>query len=609
MLAVLTILRWMAFLLSICGWFSFVFDRTKLKPAFIPVVTLTGLTVVLFSFGMLHLLQVTAWMLSVLGWGFLIFYFVSALRKRFSFSFFLTTGFCFFFVASALFVPMVWGVHVYHYDNFSHWATVLWEMLSFQDFPTAQTIVVFRDYMPGTASFLYWFCSVVGVSEDIALMGQGLFSCAALMPLFYRIEKTRSVRFWSTCILTVILTCLLVFDDGTLQVYNLLVDSLIGFIALSIWFLREEYRHRPVYGWIMMIPLFIFLIFLKTNAILLLVFFSVVLLYDSRKCALREWKRWIFLAPVGAPYLWYYMWKIYRDVTYGAPTNSYSFHGISQTIRERTPAFYEQMFRCFWDKISDLSLVYVVTFLVLNLLMIGGILFLRSHKVRIKPLFRTFILANGMLLGYTGALLFMYGFIMAPGEAIHLAAFERYIMTPVILFVAMQVESLSYFFSLYGKDKKFSVRLIPLYFVLLLFPLVSKASVQLVSRPDFQSTERGMVISALQESAEIIPRNARVAMFNGARGREDLYYYLMMYELKSRACLVWDFSQTEGDLLWDLQALKDYEYLVIAAQHPDPLSALQKVGYDVQWDPDCVLYRISNVDGAVSLVPAMESTS
>ena len=176
----LTLSLWLAFAAGLCGWFCLVSDRIRLKPAFLPVVTLTSLTVILFTFGLFHQIHLASWGLFFAGLGLLVFYFVQAVRKRFSFSFLLSPGLIFFFVASALFIPILWGHHYYHYDNFSHWGTVLSEMLSFRDFPTAQTVVVFRDYAPGSTSFLYWFCTVIGTGEDVALMGQAMLSCAAL---------------------------------------------------------------------------------------------------------------------------------------------------------------------------------------------------------------------------------------------------------------------------------------------------------------------------------------------------------------------------------------------------------------------------------------------
>ncbi len=602
------VLRWLVFTAMLCGWFCLAFHVTKLKSAFLPVVTLSALTVTLFIFGMLHLLLPATLILSLGGIGLLVFYLVQGIRRRFSFSFLLSPGMIFFFIASALFIPILWGVHYYHYDNFSHWGTVLSEMWAFNDFPTAQTVVVFRDYAPGTASFLYWFTSVVGRTEAFALMGQAMLSCAALSSMFFRVKRIRSFGFLSYAVLALVLTSLLVFDDGTLQVYNLLVDALIGFVAVAAWFLREEYRSRPLTAWILITPVLTFLMLVKSNAVLLLVFFALILFYDSRKSGLKEWRKWLFLMPFAGAGGWYLFWKIYRDITYGTATNSYSYYGILQTLRERSASFYAGIWRTFWDKITDLSKIYVVFFVVLNLLVLCTVLLLRYQKKDRTYLRRTWIIANGLVVGYSLALMFMYGFIMAVGEAQHLAAFERYIITPIIVFIALLTEALITTFTALPHQRKIPVRLLPLFLSLLLFSLVSGQAMQLIRRPDFRSTERGKVIETLQQAAEVIPRNAKVAMCNGERGRRDLYYYLMMYELKTRVCFDLDFAQPVYNVATDVEMLRLYDYLVISAKHYLIVSELRRAGYTVQWNKDCSVYRIKTMaDGSLYIYPAQLS--
>ena len=53
-----------------------------------------------------------------------------------------------------------------HYDNFSHWAVVVKNMLITHRFPDAYSAMIdFKSYPLGSSSFLYYFCSVVGSEE------------------------------------------------------------------------------------------------------------------------------------------------------------------------------------------------------------------------------------------------------------------------------------------------------------------------------------------------------------------------------------------------------------------------------------------------------------
>ncbi len=604
--AVLTVLRWLAFVAGLCGWFCLVSCLTKLKDAFILIFTLCVLTLTLFTAGLLHLIYPMAWILFFGGIGLFVYFTVRAARKKFSLSFLISPGLVFFFVFSAAFIPILWGVRLYHYDNFSHWGTVLSEMLAFNDFPTAQTIVVFRDYAPGTASFLYWFSLLVGKTEDVALMGQALFSAAALSALFFRIKKILTFRFLSYSVVSVVLVSLLVFDDGTLQVYNLLVDALIGFLAVSIWFLREAYRERPLTAWLFITPIMTFLMLVKSNAALCMVFFAVFLLYDAWKLGLKKWKHWLFLFPFAGAGLWYFLWKIYRDLTYGTGTNSYGF----QSVFARGSAFYLGIWNTFWQKITDFSKIYVVVFVFLNILVVLALLLLRYKKKDCSYLFRTFLSANFLMVGYAAALMFMYAFIMATGEARHLAAFERYIITPTIIFTAMMMEAFITSFAHVLEDRPLPVRFLPLCASLLLFTLVSGQASQLIYRPDFDSTERGKVMESLELASETIPRNAKVVLCNGERGRRDMYYYLTMYQLKTRVVFILDFSQPEVSIPKDVQNLRNYEYMVISSNHYKIVSSLVKAGFQVTWKNGCSLYRINTLaNGTVNITPAVTSLS
>ena len=155
------------------------------------------------------------------------------------------------------------------------------------------------------------------------------------------------------------------------------------------------------------------------------------------------------------------------------------------------------------------------------------------------------------------------------------------------------------------EDRPFGIRIIPVCVALLLFSTVSSHAVQLVSPPDFSSTERGQVMEVLQSAAGLIPRNSMVAMCNGERGRRDMYYYLMMFELKSRMCFVLDFAQTEESVPADVQKLKYYDYLVISSRHYAVVSSLTRAGYKVHWDKDCSVYRIKTMaDGSIYIYPA-----
>ncbi|MBQ1216911.1 MAG: hypothetical protein IIX85_03000 [Clostridia bacterium] len=207
---------------------------------------------------------------------------------------------------------------------------------------------------------------------------------------------------------------------------------------------------------------------------------------------------------------------------------------------------------------------------------------------------RAIIISNLLMVAYTLCLMSMYCFFMSVSEAAYLAAFDRYIITPLILFVVMQAAALFESLSYAVKDRGRLLRLLPLCVSLVLFLLVAPAARQLVVRPSFESTERGQVITALDAASDVIPRGARVALFNGDRGRRDLYYYLMVFQLKTRACFDLDYGSPEYSIDVDTKMLFEYEWLIVADPDPQLPERLREAGFAVEWEDACSLYRIED---------------
>lgn len=585
------VLRWGLFFCSLCGWFSLVSRIPRIHSSFLPIVTLSSLTVTVFTFGMVHLLRPISLIVFIGGLISFVYHLRCARQKRFSFAFLRSPGMLFFTVASALCIFLLYGVSLYHYDNFSHWGTVLAEMFSFNDFPTAQTIVVFRDYAPGTTSFLYLFGSVVGQSEDVALMAQAMLSFAALTALFFSVKRVRSMHFWAMVLLSLCLTCALVFDDGTLQIFNLLVDAIIGFTVASAWCIREKYRETPLLGWLLVTPVLVFLVLIKMNAAVFLIFFAFFFAYDALKSLRTRYLRLFCLLPVALPLLWIFLWRLYRQITYGTPADSYGYTGFWDQIFSQSPDFFLSVIRLAFRKITNFSQIYAYGFLGVNTVLCGSWCVLRWRKKDTGRLGKSILTVNILMVGYFLCMIFLYCFIMTP-EASTLAAFERYMVTPFIVFAAIGMESL--FRTLAGEEgKPVAPSWVILFLSVVISLLTAKNAVQLVRRPDFSTFERGQVMDVLREAAPSIPRNSAVALYNGSRGRRDLYYYLTMYEVKSRWVFVLDLGHPQYSVPIDVNMLQTYHYLVISADATPLREALVDAGFVLRWKPGCTLYRIA----------------
>lgn len=606
MAIVLFALRRGAFLLSALGFMALLKDRTGLHSAFLPLVSLSSVGILLYTAGLCGILLPGTWVILGFGWAAFAFYAVLSLRKRFSFDFLLSPGCVFFCAASFLLIFPLWGAHLFHYDNFSHWGTVLSEMLEFNAFPDVRTVVNFRDYSPGSTAFLYGFCRLVGTGEDIALMGQAMLGVSALSALFCRVKKIRSWRFVTVCLLAVSLFSMMKYDDGTLHVFNLLVDALLGFLCVGGWMIREYYRDAPERAALFLIPVCAFLTTVKSNGILFAAFLWLFAAWDLfRTGEKKDFRRWLPLA--GSVFLslcYLEAWRVYRMVVYGQSTELLGFTGISDAVQGRTPQLYADIFSKLPQKLTDFRQGYVVIFLVLTVLTVALCLLLKRHGREFRFLRDRYWIGAGFFGVYLLFILFLYCFMMAPGEACYLAAFERYFTTPLIIFSALTADGMGECIARECADLRYSGRILSGVAGVILFFCVCVNASQLVCPPSFEASERGRVYPLLSAAAEVIPRNASVMMYNGEIGRRDLYYYLMLYQLKTRSCFDLDYQGQAHGLVGDLSQAKEYEYFLLAEEDDRILSDLAHAGYKVRWRAGCRIYRIEHDgDGGTALVP------
>ena len=72
-----------------------------------------------------------------------------------------------------------------HYDNFSHWALVVKDLLLTGELPGADTsLIPFRDYPPGTSVFIFYICRYLGHSQGMMLLAQNSVLLACFFALF-----------------------------------------------------------------------------------------------------------------------------------------------------------------------------------------------------------------------------------------------------------------------------------------------------------------------------------------------------------------------------------------------------------------------------------------
>ncbi|HQQ40825.1 MAG TPA: hypothetical protein PLR57_04890, partial [Clostridia bacterium] len=308
---VLTILRLIAFALSTAGYVAFVRAYWRISPRASYVFVLSALACLMYFAGLLNVLLIGAY--ALFFGGVALFILVLARRKmalaynRSSLSA-MNIGFA---LGLAFLIASLIDTKFVHYDNFSHWAVVVKSMLIENQIPTAASAIIdFKSYPLGSSSFLYYFCRVVGNSEGVMLIGQGLLLTACFYAVFGVIRDQK--RFLLSALLG--LGCAaLAFFNISIRVNNLLVDFLLPALALaalgSLSVEQASFRSRCL----SVVPVLGLLVITKNTGIFFAALVYVFLLYRAVKLRNELEKPrpyvWLALAAIAASLLPLVLWN------------------------------------------------------------------------------------------------------------------------------------------------------------------------------------------------------------------------------------------------------------------------------------------------------------
>ena len=194
-----------------------------------------------------------------------------------------------------------------HYDNFSHWAIVLKQMLSTDAFPTPDSnLIDFKNYPLGTSSFIYYVCRFMGHSQSVMLLAQGLLIFSCFYAMFGIVSEKK--RFLLYAFLGLGLSTLSFFNL-TIRITNLLVDFLLPIYALAILAVIYQYRNEIRRACIVVLPLAGLLTIIKSTGIIFAAIGLIFLVYTWLRNGQRSnWK--VGLAVLGT--IWWFTTSVFR---------------------------------------------------------------------------------------------------------------------------------------------------------------------------------------------------------------------------------------------------------------------------------------------------------
>lgn len=333
-----------------------------------------------------------------------------------------------------------------HYDNFTHWALVVKEMLITHAFPTADSVLIsFTNYPTGTASWIYFVCTVVGRGENSMIMAQGLLIFAALYAVYGVIEERR--RFLLTGALTTGL-CLLSLFNFSVRINNLLVDFLLPVLTLAAISIIYRYRREPES--LYLLPVLGFLVVVKSTGIIYAAVAMLYLIFTLVKYSIHNHfigkHRWNYLGlfklwgrgvlSIGCSLLPLLCWNAHTDAAFADVTNKFEtdLSLVTASAGGKTPEEITQICQLFWETLTDISQRSTVGILLFQLLALLACIIACGILKKKWCLPKVLLAMDLVLVGYLLGILAMYIYSMPIEEALYLAAFERYSASIVVLF-------------------------------------------------------------------------------------------------------------------------------------------------------------------------------
>ncbi len=397
--------------------------RDRIQTHFLPSLTTAVQVSVLFLAGLWNLLPEAAGILYLLGFFGLFLLVVREksldfLRKYADFGY---AALLMILMGSALAVK---GKMFLQYDNFSHWALVVREMLRFDRFPNfADTLIHFQEYPLGSAAYIYYFAHWVGTTEPLQMLAQAYAIAAAILPLFSRVTGRKPL-----CCAALLGFAWFVFDYNT-AITDLLVDTLlpmVGMCALlfAVTHCKEgcgkfELFCAACYS--------IWLVQIKNSGIFfLLPIVLVIVPYAHRQ------KAWGACAPVLlAPLVSLVLWQ--KHCAYVFPAAASTTHAMTLSNYQATlqGKSAEEIFT-----ICRSFLTFALTYRGLWLTVVfcgilGGLVFLLNRPMR-KDFIRIALFSAGLYLVYQLGNLGMYLLSMPTMQALRLGGVERYTKTVLL---------------------------------------------------------------------------------------------------------------------------------------------------------------------------------
>lgn len=445
-------------IISSVGYYLYLKRKDYIKDEFIPIFIISSIGVIEFIAGILNIMKLATMLITLIG----VIVFIKEIliikksKIKFNFSTIIYT--------IIVLISLYWlkGIILTHYDNFSHWAMIVREMLLKDRLPNFQdNLIIFTSYPPGTACFIYYVCKVLWSSERVMLFAQALLIISSIYTIFAFCNKNKKISY----IIAIITTIFLLI--GNIYIDQLLVDTVLSVMGLAVLSIIVYYRNDSKKSFLISIPILSLLMLVKNSAIFFIIIDLIVwIVYFIKNNGVKNIFKAKYIALILIPISMLILWKAHTNLVFDHSNTSKHAMSISNyvynlkqkdtnEIKEISKNIFSRMF-----SFKDIENVIILILFLVQILLI--IISRKDKKVRLG-IIKSLILMILSYILYQIGILFMYIFSMPGPEARGLSGYIRYYRTIILFEYGICAISILYFFNnieITGKYKNIIIKLI-----------------------------------------------------------------------------------------------------------------------------------------------------
>ena len=418
-----------ALLLAILGY-AMLWQRRKLPVCFFPITAVSGATLVVYVTGMCGSLRI-GWYLVILSGMLLLlrFFSLEGLKRICS-----DWSIVFCVVVGVIMYAATRGQMLYHWDDGSHWYRMCKALYFDGHYPTTPDIVYY-DYVPGTATWVYIVLKAVGFSIPNCLFAQNCINIAAIGAMFCLADQTEN-RGKKAIISLIIVGTGLVQCTYAYGIYTLLVDLPLGLVIAAAMIMVLDWGEKKESTLPVMLVL-TFLAIMKNSALFFIaaVCFMAVMMH---RFPLRRAGAWL-----GMPLLAWGAYALRSAVVYSgaASPQGISADRYAMLWNEKSAELIGRIARNVLREIfGGMTNGTIAMYLCLAALLFTAVSFsMEGERAAAIRMCRSLAACTGLILAYSGALFLTYSFSMSSGEAEVLNSIDRYYGTAVVLLIGLTV--------------------------------------------------------------------------------------------------------------------------------------------------------------------------